>query len=130
MSYPPEAPGPSQQGPYGPPNQYPGGYPYRQPQRQTDARATVGLVLALTSWFVCPLVFAVAALVVAGQSNRAIEASAGQLEGQSLNTVSKWLAWANIAFYGLLAIAVLALVVWVVANQDSLPDLSDPSLQF
>jgi hypothetical protein len=65
---------------------------------------------------VCPVVLAVAALVVASQSNRAIDASGGRLEGRGMNTATKWIAWLNIVLMTLLIVGSIILVVVLAAN--------------
>lgn len=122
-----------------PPTGYPPtGYPpagyqavgYPTPS-QTDNKAVVGLILAIASWVVCPLITAVIALVLAGQSNRAIDASGGRLEGRSMNTATKWVAWANIIVTVLLIVAGLALFAFAVTTDSTvITDLTDPDTQF
>lgn len=94
MGYGPPAPG---YGAWGP-----GGYPAPV---GTESRAIVGLVLAILSWVFCPVVLAVAALVVAGQSDRAIAASGGAQDGRGMNTATRWISWANIAVFALVIVA-------------------------
>jgi len=107
---PPAAPGYGNPG-YGAPAYGSGyGYPGYVPRR-TDTKAIIGLVLAIASWVMCPLVAAVVALVLASQSSREIEASQGALEGRGLNTATKWVAWLNIVLTIVGIIAVIALVV-------------------
>jgi hypothetical protein len=77
---------------------------------QTDSKAVVGLILAISAWVICPFVTAIIALVLAGQSNRAIEASGGRLEGRSLNTATKVIAWLNIV---LGVIAIIGFIVFI-----------------
>ena len=95
------------------PNYPPPGYPPQGYQAvgygqhpQTDSKAVIGLILAISAWVVCPFITAVIALVLAGQSNRAIDASGGRLEGRSLNTATKVIAWINIVL-GIIGIIVL-----------------------
>ena len=140
---PPPAPG-FASGPGAPPpapgGYYPAGgpgygsaYPYGQPypvQTQTDSKATIGLVLAIVSWLLCPIVLAIAALIVAGQSNRAIDASGGRLEGRSLNTATKWIAWINIVLYGLALVASLIFLGWLATQPDLIDQITDSSTQF
>ncbi len=91
----------------------------------------VGLILAISGWLVCPFFASVIALVIAGQSNRAIAASGGQLEGRSLNTATKVVAWVNIALCVLALIALVVLFVVIAATDSSVfTELDDPSTQF
>lgn len=109
------------QQPYGYPAQgYPAqGYPAYQPPRQTEGKAVPALVLAICSWVVCPVLLAIAALFMISQSNRAIEASGGRLDGASMNTATKWVAWINIIVYG---IGIVLFLVFLVVITLSAPD--------
>ncbi len=107
---PPAAPGYGAPG-YGAPAYGSGyGYPGYVPRR-TDTKAIIGLVLAIASWVMCPVLAAVIALVLASQSNREIDASQGTLEGRGLNTATKWVAWLNIVLTTVGIIALIALFV-------------------
>jgi hypothetical protein len=143
-SPPPPAPGyqyaPPPAGSYAgpPPNYPPAGYPPQGYQAvgypaagQTDSKAVIGLVLAISSWLVCPLITAIIALVLAGQSNRAIDASGGRLEGRSMNTATKVIAWINIVLSVLALIALVGLVIFAATTDSSvITDITDPSTQF
>jgi hypothetical protein len=115
-AYPP-APGalpPPQGAPAPPPpawGQAGAGWPAQQ-RPQTEGKAIVALILAIGSWVVCPLVLAIVALVLAGQSNRAIDASGGRLEGRGMNTATKVISWINIV---LTVLAIIAGVIFLVA---------------
>ncbi len=130
-----------QQG-YPPQPGYPPGYPptypqagYQQPAyqsgRQTDSKAIVGLVLAISSWLVCPLITAIVGLVLAGQSNRAIAASGGRLEGKGLNTATKVISWINIVLTLVAIIAFIAFLAFA-STQDPgwLEGIADGSTEF
>ncbi len=73
-------------------------------------------MLAISSWVVCPVITAIVALVLAGQSDRAIVSSGGRLEGSSMNTATRWVSWANIIVMGLAIIAGLVLLVVAVGQ--------------
>jgi hypothetical protein len=106
---------------YPPPGYPPAGYQavgYGQAP-QTDSKAVVGLILAISAWVICPFVTAIIALVLAGQSNRAIEASGGRLEGRSLNTATKVIAWLNIVLGVIAIIAFIALIAFGVVLDSS-----------
>ena len=132
---PPQPPGSDTGPPQGyPPSGYPPagyqavGYPAA---RQTDSKAVVALILAISSWLICPFITAVAALVLSGQSNRAIDASGGQLEGRSMNTATKVIAWINIVLSVLALIAVvIALVFFAATDPSVITDFSEESTQF
>jgi hypothetical protein len=122
-----------------PPQNYPpAGYPPQGYQavgypaaRQTDSKAVIALVLAIASWLVCPLVTSIIALVLAGQSNRAIDASGGRLEGRSMNTATKVIAWINIVVSVIAVIAVIGLFALAASSDPSvITDITDQSTQF
>ena len=106
---------------YPPPGYPPAGYQavgYGQAP-QTDSKAVVGLILAISAWVICPFITAIIALVLAGQSNRAIDASGGRLEGRSLNTATKVIAWLNIVLGIIGIIAFIALIAFGVVLEGS-----------
>jgi hypothetical protein len=66
------------------------------------------LVCGIASFVVCPLLPAVAAVILAPGAKQKIRESGGRLEGESMATTGQVLGWINI---GLAALAVLALVI-------------------
>jgi hypothetical protein len=74
------------------------------PAGQTSNNAVVGLILAVVSWVVCPLIAAIVALIFANLASKEIEASGGRVEGQGLVTATRWVAWINI---GVVAAAIV-----------------------
>jgi hypothetical protein len=84
--------------------------------RQTDSKAVIALILSITSWVLCPILPAVVALILAGQSNRAIDASGGQLDGRSMNTATKWVSWGNIVVMGIGLVIGLVFMLLAIAN--------------
>lgn len=92
-----------------PPQPYPGQayppqpYPYA-PTPTTSTNAIVGLVLAVLSWVLCPIVPAIVALVLARQSDREIQASGGTVGGEGLNTATRVVSWINIGVWGTLIV--------------------------
>jgi hypothetical protein len=132
------APPPAGSYPGPPPTYPPTGYPPQGYQAvgypaapQNDSKAVIGLVLAIASWLMCPFILAIIALVLAGQSNRAIAASGGRLEGRSMNTATKVIAWINIVL-SILALLALVVGLLVFASTDStiFTELTDESTQF
>lgn len=121
---------------YGQPPNYPptypqGGYVSGPPQaRQTDSKAVVALVLAISSWIVCPFVLAIVAIVLAGQSNRAIDASGGQLDGRSMNTATKVIAWINIALAILAIVALVAFLAFASTSPNWLVEITESATAF
>jgi len=104
-AYPP-APGyPAQGYAYPPP-----GY---VPAVTTSTSAIVGLVLAIASWVVCPIVLAIVALVLAKKSGEEIAASGGRVGGEGLNTATKILSWINIGLYA--AVFVIVGAIFLIA---------------
>jgi hypothetical protein len=107
-------------------------YPPQQPA-QTEGKAIVGLILAIGSFVVCPLVLAIVALVLAGQSNRAIDASGGRLEGRGINTATRVISWLNIALTVLAIIGGVIVLVAVANNPefwDQFENLPSTDTQF
>lgn len=97
--YPPaEAPAPAGAPPGGPPPVV--GAP-------TSGKATATLVLALVSFVLCPVLPAIAALVIGAQAAREIRESSGRLAGEGLVKAGRIIAIANIV----LSLAALAAVV-------------------
>ena len=95
----------------------PAGYP---PAQATSTNAIVGLVLAITSWIVCPIVLAIVALVLAKKSGEEIAASQGRVGGGGLNTATKILSWINIGLYAaILVIVGAAFLIALVAGAAS-----------
>ena len=77
---------------------------------QTESKAIIALVCAIGSFLVLPLVLAVAALVVAGNAQRDIEASGGWLTGDGLVTAAKVIAWANLVLCAIAAVLIVLAV--------------------
>lgn len=123
-------PGPYQQGPQGVPGYPPGsyaaapvtGYPGYSTAPQTDSKAIVGLILAIASWLVCPIILAIIALVLASQSNKAIAASGGRLEGRGMNTATKWISWINIVLYIIGFIVFIGFMFFAVSQDPAIFD--------
>lgn len=108
----PAAPPPSYPGAY-PPAAYPPAYPQGA---KTSTNAIVGLVLAILSWAICPVVPAIVALFLAHASTREIEESGGMVGGSGINTATRIISWINIGVWGsvLLIFAAFTLVFIVI----------------
>lgn len=102
--YPPPGYPPAGPGGYAPVPGY--GYP---PAQSTSTTGIVGLVLAVASWLVCPLLPAIVALVLAHQSDKEIAASQGRVGGAGLNTATRIVAWINVGLYAALILVVGAI---------------------
>jgi hypothetical protein len=74
--------------------------------------AIIALVLAIAAWVVCPLICSIIALVFAKKADAEIQASNGQLQGGTLVTVAKIVAWINIAFFALFAVIWLIVIIF------------------
>ncbi len=83
------------------------------PPPPTSTSAIIGLVLAIGSWFLCPVILAIVALVLARSSTAEIEESAGRIGGAGLNTATRIISWINIGLYALIIVgfAVFFLIV-------------------
>lgn len=85
----------------------------------TSTNAVIGLVLAIVSWVVCPIIAAIVALVLARSSDKEIEASQGRIDGAGLNTATRIIAWLNIGVSivaGIVFVVLIALGVVFAAN--------------
>lgn len=133
MSYPsgpegsPEQPGGWQPGPppppssqgYAPPPPGYGGYG-RQPTPQTEGSAITVLVLAITSFVICPIIPAVVALFMCPGARRKIEGSGGALTGEGLVTAAKIISWVNLGLWGAgLALVTLFAIIAAVVREPS-----------
>lgn len=70
----------------------------------TSSNAIVALVLGILSWPVCPVIFAIIALVFASKADKEIKASQGRVGGSSFVLAAKILSWINIGFFAALTI--------------------------
>ncbi len=94
------------------------GYGPLPPAPRTSSNAAVALVLAVLSWLACPVVLAIAALVMARSAEREIAASNGWVGGSGLVTATRWVAWINIVAVasGLVVLVVLGLFATVTSS--------------
>jgi hypothetical protein len=69
----------------------------------------VSLVLAIGSFVLCPVILAIAALVVASSADREIKASNGWITGDGMVKAAKIIAWINIAITIVVTIGIIAL---------------------
>ena len=75
-----------------------------------SGNSIVALVLSITSWVVCPIIFAIVALVFANKAEKEIAASNGSIGGGAFVTASKIVSWINIGLYSaLLVLGIIAL---------------------
>ena len=86
----------------------------------TSSNAIVALVLSIVSWVVCPVIFAIVALVFASKADKEIASSSGRIGGGSLATASKILSWINIGvFAALFVLGILVLLFLTIAGVSS-----------
>lgn len=106
--YPPAAPPPH------------GAATYGLPTATTPGKVTAALVLAIVSYFTCPVVLAIVALVLANSASREIEASGGQLGGESTLKTARIVAWVNIGLFGVMAVfAVISIVAITILGSNA-----------
>lgn len=94
----------------------------------TSTNAVVGLVLAIVSWVMCPIIAAIVALVLASSSSREIAASEGRIGGAGLNTATRIIAWLNIGVSILAGIVIAVLAVLGVIFGANVAATLDPSI--
>ena len=94
----------------------------------TSTNAIVGLVLAIVSWVVCPIIAAIVALVLAHSSDKEIKASDGTIGGAGLNTATRIIAWINIGFSIVAGLAIAALAGFGVIFSANVAATLDPSI--
>lgn len=95
-------------------------YPYGYAAPQTEGGAIGALVCAIGSFFVCPVILAVIALVLASSSDKKIAQSRGTLTGQSLNRAARIIAWIHLALAALaLGFIIIFLVAAAASNTDA-----------
>jgi hypothetical protein len=80
--------------PWGGGRDWPLGPPAAEPEK--SPKALTALLLSIASFIVCPLVAAIAGLVVAGQAAREIASSNGRLGGSGKVRAARILGWLNI----------------------------------
>lgn len=116
---PPYAAPPPGQPPYGgyPPPPPPYGQPYPgygyAPPRETEQLAVWALVLGIAAWVLCPVIPAIAALIVASRADAAIAASGGRLGGAGMVKAGRILSWVHLALIG---VGILFIVVVAIAG--------------
>ena len=94
----------------------------------TSTNAIIGLVLAIVSWVICPIIAAIVALVLAHSSDKEIKASGGRVDGAGLNTATRIIAWLNIGVSIVAGIVVVILVALGVVFAANVAPTLDPSI--
>lgn len=87
------------------------------PAQATSSNAIVALVLSIAAWPICPVIFAIIALVFASKASKEIQGSGGRIGGQGYVTAARIVAWINIGFYVAILILVLLFgIIFVIAG--------------
>jgi hypothetical protein len=94
----------------------------------TSTNAIIGLVLAVVSWIVCPIIAAIVALVLAHSSSKEIAASDGRVGGAGLNTATRIIAWINIGVSIIAGVVIAVLTVIGVIFTAEVASTLDPSI--
>jgi len=75
-------------------------YDYGRPQppiyQQTSSLAVISLISGIASFFILPLLGAIAAIITGGMAKKEIRQSAGRLTGGGMATWGTILGWLNI----------------------------------
>ncbi|MFM1964733.1 MAG: hypothetical protein RL134_458 [Actinomycetota bacterium] len=94
----------------------------------TSTKAIIGLVLAIVSWPLCPIIAAIPALILAHASDREITASDGRITGAGLNTATRIIAWLNIAVSLVAGVVIAVLAAIGVIFTAEVASTLDPSI--
>ena len=98
------------------------------PGPTTSTNAIIGLVLAIVSWVICPIIAAIVALVLARSSGKEIKASQGRVGGAGLNTATRIIAWLNIGVSIVAGLVVIVLTVLGVIFAANVASTLDPTI--
>lgn len=102
--------------------------PAPSPAPTTSTNALIGLVLAILSWLVCPIIAAIVALVLAHSSDKEIASSDGRIGGAGLNTATRIIAWINIGVSIVAGLVLAVLAVFSVGMFANVAMTLDPSI--
>jgi hypothetical protein len=69
-----------------------------------STNAIVGLVLAIVSWVLCPVIPAIIALVLAKKAEQEIMANPGRVSGMGFILPTRIVSWINIGLYAAIII--------------------------
>lgn len=94
----------------------------------TSTNAVIGLILAIVSWVICPIIAAIVALVLARSSDKEIKASQGRVDGAGLNTATRIIAWLNIGVSIVAGLVVIVLTVLGVIFAANVAPTLDPAI--
>jgi hypothetical protein len=80
----------------------------------TNSNATIALVCAALSWFMCPLVLAIVGVVFGRKAQREIAESGGTQGGEGLAKAAVIISWINIGFwlfFGLIYVVIVLIAI-------------------
>jgi hypothetical protein len=90
------------------PTSSPPGSPGSLVPPRTSGSAVAALAIAIASWFVCPLIGGIVALVLAGSAAREIRCYQGALAGAGMVTAARIIAWTNLLIMPIVVLWVLS----------------------
>ena len=85
--------------------------------QQTSSMAVISLISGIASFFIVPLLGAIAAIITGNMAKKEIRQSAGRLSGEGMATWGLILGWVNIGF----SVIGLCLILLVFFGIFSLP---------
>lgn len=77
----------------------------------TNGTAIASLVLSLVGLFMIPIIPSIAAIALGRSARTEIEASAGAQGGEGIARAGEVMGWIGVAFYGLVIVGFIALVI-------------------
>jgi len=103
-------------GPYGPPGRNPG-YPVPPPVpiRQTHTMAVVSLIAGIVSWFGCPFVGGLVALITGAMARKTIRAEPQRWDGDALAVAGMVVGGVNLAIWTIVGLLYLLMILGVVS---------------
>ncbi|MGK2957471.1 MAG: hypothetical protein ACSLFB_03525 [Acidimicrobiales bacterium] len=87
------------------------GYPSGYHPQENEPQAIVALVLSIASFVVCPIITAIAALIVASSAIKNIEASGGAKAGVGMVQAARIISIINLVLMALLAGFLIVLII-------------------
>ncbi len=84
---------------------------------QSSSLAVISLIAGIASFFILPLLGAIAAVITGGMAKKEIRASHGRMTGEGMATAGQILGWINIA----LAVAGICLGVLIMVGGIAAP---------
>lgn len=88
--------------------------------------AVASLVAGIVSWFFCPLIAAILAIIFGYMAKRNIRESNGALQGEGFATAGIILGFVNLAVF--LLVVIIIIIVAIVAGTTNTTNLVTPTL--